>query len=150
MAGSFSCHEDTKARSKEVTLLRIPSKLDDAVEALIHRTIGCCIEVHRRLGPGLLEVIYHRAVGLELEVAGIRFEREKRYPVAYRGRRLYIHCLDLVVEDQLLIELKAVERLHPIHEAQTISSLRVSQLKVALLINFNVPILAQGIKRLVL
>ncbi len=131
-------------------MLRIPSQLDDDLEALIHRVIGCCIDVHRKLGPGLLEIIYQRAVALELEAAGIRVEREKRCPVFYRGRRLYVHCLDLVVDERLLLELKAVAGLHPVHTAQTISSLRVSTLRVALLINFNVPVLAEGIKRIVL
>jgi GxxExxY protein len=131
-------------------MLRIPSRLDDDLEALIHRVIGCCIEVHRQLGPGLLEIICQRAIALELEAAGIRFEREKRCAVSYRSRRLYVHCLDLVVDDRLLLELKAVERLHPVHMAQTLSSLRVSKLKVALLINFNVPVLAEGVRRVVL
>lgn len=131
-------------------MLRVPTKLDSLLEDLIHRTIGCCIEVHRRLGPGLLEVIYQRAVEIELEAAGIKFERDKPFPVMYRERLLYTHKLDLVVEGLLMIELKAVERLHPVHDAQTLSSLRVSKLKVALLINFNVALLPDGIKRKVL
>jgi len=131
-------------------MLRIQSPLDDGLETLIHRVIGCCIEVHKQLGPGLLEVVYQRAVGYELQAAGIRCEREKQYPIAYRGHRLYVHCLDIVVEEKLVLELKAVDRLHPVHKAQTISSLRASKLPVALLINFNVDVLAQGIKRIVL
>jgi GxxExxY protein len=131
-------------------MLRIPTKLDSALEDLVHRTIGCCIEVHRQLGPGLLEAIYQRAVGLELEAAASPFEREKSFPVTYRGKRLYNHLADLVVDERLILELKAVERLHPVHDAQTLSCLRVSKLQVALLINFNVAILPQGIKRKVL
>ena len=72
-------------------MLRVPTELDSLLEDLIHRTIGCCIEVHRRLGPGLLEVIYQRAVEIELEVAGIKFERDKPFPVMYRERLLYTH-----------------------------------------------------------
>ena len=131
-------------------MLRVPTKLDSLLEDLIHRTIGCCIEVHRQLGPGLLEAIYQRAVELELEAASITFERERPFPVMYRGRCLYTHKLDLVVENQLMLELKAVERIHPVHEAQTLSGLRVSKLQVALLINFNVRLLPEGIKRKVL
>jgi len=79
-------------------MLRIPSRLDEDLEALIHRVIGCCIEVHRQLGPGLLEVIYQRAVAYELQAKGIQCEREKHYPVTYRGHNLYVHSLDIVVE----------------------------------------------------
>jgi GxxExxY protein len=131
-------------------MLRVPSKLDQATEDLVHRTIGCCIAVHRELGPGLIEQIYQRAVGLELEAAGIGFECEKPFPVTYRGKRLYTHRLDLVVGDKLVLELKAIDCLHPVHHAQTMSGLKVSKLAVALLINFNVAILPQGIRRIVL
>jgi GxxExxY protein len=146
-------HEDTKTRRHEgeiTDMLRLPSPLDEDLETLIHRVIGCCIEVHRHLGPGLLEVIYQRAVAYERQETDIRCEREKRYPVTYRGHNLYVHCLDIVVEDRLILELKAVELLHPVHTAQTISSLRAFKLPVALLFNFNVAVLAQGIKRIVL
>ena len=98
----------------------------------------------------MLETIYQRALAVELKSAGIRFEREKQYPVLYRGQRLYTHKVDLVVEESLLLELKAVERLHPVHDAQVLSSLRISKLRVALLINFNVAILPDGIRRRVL
>jgi GxxExxY protein len=131
-------------------MLRVATKLDDETENLIHRVIGCGITVHRELGPGLVEPIYNRAFALELEVAGISFEREKRFPVTYRGKMLYIHRLDLVVENRLVLELKAVERLHAVHQAQVLSCLRVSKLPVCLLMNFNVAILPDGIKRIVL
>ena len=131
-------------------MLRIATKLDDQTEELIHRVIGCCITVHRELGPGLLETIYQRAVALELEAASIPFEREKRFPVRYRGKVLHIHRLDLVVDNRLVLELKAVERLHPVHQSQVLSCLRVSKLPICLLMNFNVAILPDGIKRIVL
>ncbi len=131
-------------------MLRIASKLDPELEALVHRTIGCCIAVHRELGPGLVEAIYQRAVAIELQAAGIPFEREKGFPVTYRGKRLYLHRLDLLVGERLLLELKAVDRLHPVHTAQAISGLRVAEAQVALLVNFNVAILPDGIKRIVL
>jgi GxxExxY protein len=130
--------------------LQRPTSLDPELEELIYRVIGCCIEVHRHLGPGLLEVIYQRAVALELTAAGIAFAREKRYPIAYRNQPLYVHCLDFVVADRLVLELKAVERFHRVHWAQAISSLHASKLRIALLINFNVAVLAQGIRRIVL
>jgi GxxExxY protein len=124
-------------------------RVDAALEELIHRVIGCCIVVHKALGPGLLEPIYQRAVALELTVARISFEREKRFPVIYRGTRLYTHRVDFIVADRLMLELKAVDRLHPVHHAQVRSNLRISGLKIALLINFNVALLPEGIKRIV-
>jgi len=131
-------------------MLRVSTPLETAVEDVVHRTIGCCITSHRELGPGLIEIIYQRAVEIELREAGLAYEREKPFPVCYRGRPLYVHRLDLVVEKQVVVELKAVERLHPVHRAQALSALRISGLRVALLINFNVPILPDGIKRFVL
>src|SRR5262245_34295051 len=101
-------------------MLRIPSPLEPELEDLAHKTIGCCVAVHRELGPGLVEPIYQRAVGYELEASNISFERERRVPIMYRGRLVYIHRLDLVVDEKLLLELKAVERLHPVHLAQVL------------------------------
>ena len=131
-------------------MLRITSSLDESTEELAHRVIGCCITVHSALGPGLVEPVYHRAVGVELEHCGIPFEREKRFPVRYREKPLYIHRLDLVVDGRIMVELKAVERLHPVHRAQVLSCLRISKIRLCLLINFNVAILPDGIKRIVL
>ena len=131
-------------------MLHITTNLDPELEDLVHRTIGCCIVVHRELGPGLLEQIYQRAVELELQAAGIAFERERQFPVIYRNQRLYVHRLDLVVGGQLVLELKAVDRLHPVHHAQVLSGLRISKLRIALLINFNVKVLKDGIQRKVL
>ena len=96
-------------------MLRVESPLPEEFETLIRDTIGCCIAVHRELGPGLLEGIYSRAVGLELRAAGIIFEREKRYPVMYRGERLCEQRLDFVVGNRLVLEIKSVEYLVPIH-----------------------------------
>ena len=131
-------------------MLRVWTPLEPAAEELIHRVIGCCITVHKALGPGLVEPVYQRAAGLELRASGISFEREKRFPVVYRGQCLYVHRVDFVVDGQLLVELKAVDRLHPVHRAQVLSSLRVSNLRIALLINFNVALLPEGIKRIAL
>ena len=131
-------------------MLRIASVLDDATEALITRIIGTWIAVHRELGPGLLESIYGRAICLELETAGLSFEVEKQVPVLYRGIVLCHHRLDIVVDLKVLLEIKAVERLAPIHYAQVLSYLRISKLPVALLMNFNSVVLPDGMKRIVL
>jgi GxxExxY protein len=131
-------------------MLRIPTSLSNELEDLIHQVIGCCITVHRELGPGLLEGIYARAVRLELGHAVISFETEKRIPVVYRGEVLCHQTLDVVVAGQSVLELKSVEHLSPVHRAQMICYLKVSKLPVGLLINFNVPILQDDNKRIVL
>jgi GxxExxY protein len=113
--------------------------------------IAAAIEVHRLLGPGLLESIYLRALGHELELRGVRHQSQRPVPVAYKGVNLGDDLrLDLVVADQLIVELKAVEKLLPIHEAQLITYLKLTGLHVGLLINFNVRLLKEGIKRIVL
>jgi len=131
-------------------MLRIQTSLSDELEDLIHRTIGCCITVHRALGPGLLERVYTAAVRLELEAEGIAFEKEKRYPVYYRDHLLCEHRIDLVVANQLVLEIKAVEQLASVHRGQVRTYLRVSKLPVGLLVNFNVGALPDGLKRIVL
>ena len=131
-------------------MLRVQSHLPADLENLVHRTIGCCIQVHRALGVGLLESIYSKAVRLELTAAGIPFEHEKQIPVLYRGAQLCHQRLDLVIADKVVLEIKCVERLHPVHRAQLMSYMRVSGLSVGLLMNFNVPILQDGLVRMVL
>jgi len=112
--------------------------------------IGCAIEVHRNLGPGLLESIYENALCYELDANDIPFERQVTVPVIYKGQQLGEHRLDILVENQGIVELKAVDRMDPIFEAQLLSYLRVTGKKVGLLINFNVPVLKRGIKRMIL
>ena len=131
-------------------MLKVTSPLDDAVEALIHRVIGCCIRVHREVGPGLLERIYRSAVCIELQFEGIPFEVEKPFPVWYRGHLLCDQRVDVVVARQILLEMKAIDRLAPVHHAQVMSYLRVSGLRIGLLMNFNVPVLPDGLRRIVL
>ena len=113
-------------------MLRVPSRLPDELEALVTRTIGCCIAVHQALGPGLLEGIYARSVCLELAAHDIPFEREKQIPVTYRDVLICVQRLDIVVAEQLVLEVKSVERLNPVHQAQLLSYLRVSKLEVGL------------------
>lgn len=112
--------------------------------------IGAAIEVHRALGPGLLESAYEACLSFELTQRGLKVEQQKPLPVIYRGVKLDCgYRLDLVVEDAVIVEIKAVDRLAPIHEAQLLSYLRLSGYKVGLLLNFNVRVLKYGIRRLV-
>ena len=131
-------------------MLKIATPLNDELENLAHHVIGCCVEVHRALGPGLLESIYAQAVIVELRAHHIQFEVEKAIPVRYRGTVLCHQRLDMLVEGQLILELKSVERLDAIHVAQVLSYLRVADVRLGLLVNFNVSILKSGIRRVIL
>ncbi len=119
------------------------------IDALSGRIIGCAITVHRHLGPGLLESFYERALHIELAIAGLRCESQGEAPVEYRGQSIGLHRLDLVVESLIVVELKAVECIHPLHKAQVISYWRIARLPLGLLLNFNVPVLKDGIVRIV-
>ena len=130
--------------------LRVASTLPDDLESLIREVIGCCVAVHRELGPGLLEGVYPRAIAMDLDERGIRYSTEKTVAIRYRGRVLCYQRIDLLVDDRLVVEVKSVERLIPIHIAQVINYLRVTGTRAGLLINFNVPLLKQGIRRIVL
>jgi GxxExxY protein len=119
-------------------------------DAFTEKVIGVCIEIHRHLGPGLLESVYEECFCHELVQAGIRFERQKALPVSYKNVNLDCgYRLDLVVEGKLIVELKAVDELLPIHEAQLFTYLKLSGLSYGLLVNFNVPALKLGLKRIV-
>ena len=111
--------------------------------------IGAAIEVHRILGPGLLESIYEEALCVELELAGIPFERQVQVRVRYKLRKIGDARLDLLVDRQLVVELKTVEALAPVHLAQVLSYLKIKRLGLGLLLNFNVSNLAPGIKRVI-
>jgi GxxExxY protein len=113
--------------------------------------IGAAIEVHRLLGPGLFESAYEECLCHELYLRGLSFERQVALPVSFKG--LQLDCgykIDLIVERQVVVELKAVERVLPVHEAQLLTYLKLSGKQVGLLINFNVPLLTRGIVRRVL
>lgn len=119
------------------------------INELTGKVIGAAIEVHKALGPGLLESAYEECLSHELGLSRMRFERQKPLPVEYKGVKLDCgYRLDLVVENQLIVELKACESLLPIYEAQLLTYLKLTNIKVGLLINFNVPVLKEGIKRL--
>jgi GxxExxY protein len=130
-------------------MLKVPTTLTNDMEEIVYKTIGCGIAVHRALGPGLLEQIYVRAISIELEAQGVPYVSERQYPVHYRGRLISQQRLDLVVADHVALEVKSVEQLAPVHHAQLLSYLHISGLRVGLLMNFNVPILQDGLKRIV-
>jgi len=124
--------------------------LNSDINRITEQIIGAAIEVHRELGPGLLESAYEAAMAFELGLRNVRFERQKPQPIRYKGLLFEVgYRLDLLVEDAVIVELKAVESLLPIHEAQLITYLKLADKQVGLLINFNVPLLKQGIVRLV-
>jgi GxxExxY protein len=114
--------------------------------------IGAAIEVHREMGPGLLESVYQKCMECELGLRGVPFERQVPLPLVYKGVELNEDPLimDLYFPGRLVVELKAVDTLKPVHEAQLLTYLRFSRTHVGLLINFNVPVLKSGIKRMVL
>jgi GxxExxY protein len=125
--------------------------MKEELNKLTEAIIGAAIAVHRELGPGLLESAYEACLIFELAERGFQLERQKELPVVYKGVR--IDCgyrMDVVVEDRVVLELKAVERLEPIHEAQLMSYLKLSGKHVGLLINFNVTQMTKGIKRRVM
>lgn len=119
------------------------NKLTDAV-------IGAAIEVHRQLGPGFLESTYHRALAIELELREVAFETEAPVQLDYKGRMIGEGRIDLLVDGQIIIELKAVDKLASIHKAQVISYLKATGHIVGLLRNFNTEVLRDGIKRVIL
>ena len=118
---------------------------------LTHEIIGAAIEVYKQLGPGLLESAYEECLAQELSLGGVRFERQKPLPVVYKELQLEAgYRLDFLVERKVIVELKAVAALAPIHEAIILTYLRLSGCKVGLLINFHVGVLKDGIRRFVL
>ena len=121
-----------------------------SLKGLTERIIGCAIEVHRQLGPGLLESTYESALAVELELNGPRFQRQVPFPISYKGRIIGEHRLDLLVEKAVVLEIKSVDRHEPVFEAQVLTYLKITGLKRALLINFNARLLKEGIKRFVL
>ena len=120
-------------------------------DELSGKVIGCAIDVHKNLGPGLLESAYERCLSHELTVQGLRHETQKELPIDYKGLKLDSgYRIDLIVENGVIVELKSVEKVLPIHEAQLLTYMKLAGIKVGLLINFNVTKLKNGIKRFVL
>jgi len=123
---------------------------EKTINGLTQKIIGAAIEVHRILGPGLLESAYEECLAHELSLVGLSFRRQQPLTVHFKGVRLECaYRLDFVIEDQVILELKAVEKLLPVHEAQLLTYLRLARMKWGLLFNFHVSVLKHGIRRMV-
>jgi GxxExxY protein len=131
-------HEATKPRS--------PDKSETPIS---YAVIGAAIEVHRVLGPGFLENVYQRALEIELGLRGLRFDRQLQVPILYKDCRVAEHLIDLVVEGELVVEHKAVEQFASVHFSQVHSYLKAGAFDLGLLINFNVPVLKDRLRRIV-
>ena len=120
-------------------------------DELSNKVLGCAIEVHRELGPGLLESTYEQCLGYELNRASIPFKLQVALPVQYKQIKLECgYRIDLLIDDRLIVELKSVDQLLMIHEAQVLTYMKLSGVRVGLLINFNVEVLRKGLRRFVL
>ena len=118
------------------------------VNDITRTVIGCAIEVHKALGPGLLESAYEECLAYELKQRGLQVERQKALPIQYKEIQLeFGYRIDLLVENAVVIELKSVDVLHPLHEAQILTYMKFAEKKVGLLMNFNVLVLKDGVKR---
>ena len=120
------------------------------LEDITRGIISCCIEVHSRLGPGLLESIYEEALAHEFELRKIKYKRQKEISLKYKGKEIGYHRIDFLVSDEVILEIKATEGINKIFEAQVLTYLKAMNKRVGLLINFNVLRLKEGIKRLIL
>jgi GxxExxY protein len=138
--------EDQKGREGTEDIKGEPSS---ELDQLAHRVIGAAIEVHRLLGPGFLESVYQSALEVELRLRAVEFQAQCPIGVRYKGHNVGEARIDLLVAGRLIVELKAVDKLLAIHEAQTISYLKATGYQLALLINFNEDVLRQGLKRIV-
>ena len=146
-------HEDHEDREEHEGSsshgLRIPSPLSPEADLAMSQTIGCAIAVHRALGPGFIESIYRKAMCIELESRNLAYEKERSIRVTYRGVEIPGQRVDFIIEGLIVVELKAVARLDQVHRAQLISYLKTTGLHGGLLINFRVPLLKDGICRVV-
>jgi GxxExxY protein len=125
-------------------VLRTQSDLPEAVEALIQKVIGAAIEVHKHLGPGFIESVYDTALCHELTLQNINFERQKEMDIVYKGIKIKGQRLDFLIEDQLIVELKAVDTILPIHVVQVTSYLKATRLRIGLILNFKTRLLTSG------
>jgi GxxExxY protein len=125
-------------------------EIEPELDALTERIIGACIEVHKWLGPGLTELLYQEALCHEFDLRGIRYEKQVKVPVVYKGKPIGETRIDVLVEGSVIVELKACDALNAVHRAQLICYLRLKNLELGLLVNFNVAILKDGLKRVIL
>lgn len=123
--------------------------MDKKLNTLTEKIIGCAISIHKSLGPGLLESIYEKALCIELKHADLKFEKQKSLPVLYRGESVGDFKIDILVESQIVLELKSVERHDPVFEAQILSYMKLGNYPLGLLVNFNSTLLKNGIKRFI-
>jgi len=114
------------------------------------KIISCAIEVHSKFGPGLLESVYEEALAVEFELRKIKYEKQKEIFLQYKGHEIGKHRIDFLIENEVILELKAVNTMHPIFDAQVLTYLKITRKRIGLLINFNVDLLKDGIKRLIL
>lgn len=122
----------------------------DYLNVITREIISCAIEVHKILGPGLLESLYEKALCYEFDIKKIAYQSQVLVPVIYKQEIIGEYRIDLLVEDEIIVELKAVDRFEKVFEAQLLSYLKITSKKLGLLINFNVPVLKDGIKRIIL
>jgi len=130
--------------------LKLRSTLTEEEEMVAGEAIAAALAVHRELGPGFLESFYRKAMCIELQTRALAFETERAVEVRYRGQVLGTHRIDLVVQGLVVVELKAVKALDPVHRKQVVSYLKATKLRLGLLINFDSELLKQGLKRVVL
>ena len=142
--------EGKSSPSRDDLLPSLSREPNENLDRLARSVMGAAIEVHRNLGPGLQEPLYAPAIAIELSIRGIPFEPEVILPVTFKGHPLGTRKIDLLVDKRLIVELKSVEALAPIHTAQLICYLRLTGNHLGLLINFSVPLLKDGVKRVVL
>ena len=139
-------HRGTQRRHRDPQSQIIINNME--INSITNLIIGCAIEVHKHLGPGLLESAYEECMAFELEKAGLSFVRQKATPVVYKNIKLNCgYRIDLLVENSVIIELKTVDEFNPVHEAQVLTYLKFSEKPIGLLINFNVTVLKNGIRR---
>lgn len=131
---------------KDQTVKTEPGK---ELDELARRTLAAAVEVHKHLGPGYLESVYEEALAVELALMSIPFERQMPISVQYKDHFVGQSRLDFLINDMLVVELKAVDALLPIHKAQVLSYLKATQCRLGLLINFNVPVLMRGVQRII-
>ena len=142
-------HDESDGHPERPFSMRLPSRLSMDEEAVIAKVIDCAMHVHRSLGPGFLESIYTRAMCIALAKKSVPFEYQKTVDIYYDGHPIARHRVDLVVGRLVIVELKAIQRFQDIHYAQVISYLKATGLRAGLLINFHVPLLHRGLKRIV-
>jgi len=133
--------------ARDARKIREPS---EEIDRQVSQLLAAAVEVHRALGPGFLESVYERALCVELELRNLPYRRQVPIPVEYKGHRVGESCLDLLVFDSIIVELKDVEALAPIHGVQVRSYLKATGCLIGLLVNFNVPVLLRGVRRIIL